>query len=61
MLTHGDWHDFTVSVLKMQGSMENIQGPSIWSKVLSYHPTIMFYISFTLHNIPFGFKNIFHY
>ena len=53
MPTHGDWHDFTVSVLKCKEIRKIYRDHSHCPKILKLYCIILllcFYISFTLHN-----------
>ena len=56
MLTHGDWHDFTVSVLKCKEVRkiyrDHPYGLKFYHIVLPLH----FFISFTLHNTTNSFS-----
>ena len=53
MLTHGDWHDFTLSVLKCKEIRKIYRDHPYCPKILKLYHIILplcFYISFTLHN-----------
>ena len=53
MLTHSDWHDFTVSVLKCKEVRKIYRDHPHCPKMLKLYCIILplcFYISFTLHN-----------
>ena len=44
MLTHGDWHDFTVSILEYQEIMKIYRDhPYGLNVVISYHHIILYY------------------